>query len=317
MRASIQSVVVLTALLLLRSMGNANSLPVHQTDASMEGLGPSVDWFPHNGATSLKGVAVVIHGLNLNPGRMAAVISSLNAAGIDAARLSLQGHGLNFQHRKGIDASEARLETFKDVSYPLWFQETLKGYEQGRQSARQNQVPLFLVAFSYGGLMGLDLLASREDVCFQRAVLFAPALSLRGWDYAIRLFSPFPKMVIPALAPADYLANPGTPMAGYNALFETLDHFESYIGPKINIPTLVIMDPGDELVSFDGLKRLAEEHRLDRWRFYPVRNHRSVLEGMLRHIVIDEASLGQELWTEVKTALIAHLLESSRSQDRD
>jgi alpha-beta hydrolase superfamily lysophospholipase len=68
----------------------------------------------------------------------------------------------------------------------------LRGYEQARQTARQNQVPLFLVAFSYGGLMGLDLLASREDVRFQSAVLFAPALSLRGWDYAIRLFSPFP-----------------------------------------------------------------------------------------------------------------------------
>ena len=254
---------------------------------------------------------MVIHGLNLNPGRMAAAISALNAAGIDAARLSLQGHGLNFQHRQGTDASEARLETFKGVSYPLWFQETLKGYEQARQSAQQNQVPLFLVAFSYGGLMGLDLLASRHDVRFQRAVLFAPALSLRGWDYAIRLFSPFPRMVIPALAPTDYLANPGTPIAGYNALFETLDHFESHIGPRLNIPTLVIMDPGDELVSYDGLKRLAEEHHLGRWRFFPVRNHRSVLKGMLRHIVIDEASLGQEVWTEVKTALVAHLLESS------
>ncbi|MGE5256740.1 MAG: serine aminopeptidase domain-containing protein [Hyphomicrobiales bacterium] len=276
---------------------------------------PSVDWFTRSGATSLKGVAVVIPGLNLNPDRMAAVISALNMAGIDAARLSLQGHGLNFQRQHGMNASEARLESFKCVSYPLWSQETLGAYEQARQSARQNQVPLFLIAFSYGGLMGLDLLASREDVRFHRAVLFAPALSLRGWDYAIRLFSPFPRMVIPALAPAAYLANPGTPIAGYNVLFETLDHFESRIGLQLNIPTLVIMDPGDELVSYDGLKRLAAEHRLDRWQFYPVRNHRSLLKGMLRHIVIDEASLGQDAWSKVKTALVTHLLADHVSQD--
>jgi pimeloyl-ACP methyl ester carboxylesterase len=276
----------------------------------MVSSGSSVDWFLHSGATSLKGVGLVIHGLNLNPDRMAAVVTALNAAGIDALRLSLIGHGGNFTHRQGLNTTEARLETFKGVSYPLWFQETLKGYEQARQSAQQNQVPLFLIGFSYGGLMGLDLLASRAEVRFQRAVLFAPALSLHGWDYAIRLFAPFPKMVIPALAPADYLANPGTPMAGYNALFETLDHFESHIGPRLNIPTLVVMDPGDELVSFDGVKHLAKEHHLDRWRFHPVQNHRSVLQGMLRHIVIDEASLGQATWAEVKTALTGHLLEN-------
>jgi hypothetical protein len=31
---------------------------------------------------------------------------------------------------------------------------------------------------------------------------------------------------------------------------------------------------------------------------------------MLRHIVIDEASLGQATWAEVKTALTGHLLEN-------
>lgn len=283
----------------------------------MEGSDPSMEWFPRSATTRMEGVALVIHGLNLNPARMAAVINALNEAGIDALRLSLKGHGGNFTHREGMDATEARLETFKGVSYPLWFQETFKGYEQARQGARQNQVPLFLIAFSYGGLMGLDLLASRDDVCFQRAVLFAPALSLRGWDYAIRLFSPFPRMVIPALAPADYLANPGTSIAGYNALFETLDHFESHIGPRLNIPTLVIMDPGDELVSYDGLKRLVEGHHLDQWRFCPVRNHRPVLKGMLRHIVIDEASVGQADWAKIKTALTAHLLENPVSPDPD
>jgi pimeloyl-ACP methyl ester carboxylesterase len=265
-------------------------------------------WFKRGETETPTGVALVVHGLNLDPARMAAVITTLNEGGIDALRLSLRGHGDNFRHRVGLDSALSRLEDFKGVSRSLWFQETRKGYEEARNAAQQQRVPLFLAGFSYGGLIGLDVLAACPEVAFDRALLFAPALSLRGWDYAIRLFAAFPSMVIPTLAPAAYLANPGTPMAAYNALFETLDHFESHIGPRLNIPTLVVMDPGDELVCFDGLKRLTEEHHLSRWRFFPVHRRRSLLNGMLRHIVIDEASLGRHAWAEIRKEMIAHLM---------
>jgi len=276
--------------------------------ASMVSVEQGMEWFRRSEAVELRGVALVVHGLNLNPARMAAVIAALNEGGIDALRLSLRGHGDNFRQREGMDAVQSRLEDFKDASHSLWFQETLKGCKEARKSARENRVPLFLVGFSYGGLIGLDLLAARPEVDFDRALLFAPALSLRDWDYAIRLFAPFPRMIVPTLAPADYLANTGTPMAAYNALFETLDHFESRIGPRLNIPTLVVMDPGDELVSFDGLKRLAEEHHLNQWRFLPLHPKRSLLKGMLRHIVIDEASIGRRAWAEIRKEMITHLL---------
>jgi pimeloyl-ACP methyl ester carboxylesterase len=238
---------------------------------------------------------------------MAAVITALNDGGIDALRLSLRGHGANFRQREGMDAVQSRLEDFKGVSHSLWFRETLMGFQAARQSAHANRVPLFLAGFSYGALIGLDLLAARPDVAFDRALLFAPALSLRGWDYAIRLFAPFPRMIIPTLAPAQYLANPGTPMAAYNALFETLDHFESHIGPRLNLPTLVVMDPGDELVSLDGIQHLAKAHDLGQWRFHPVQKQGSLLNRTLRHIVIDEMSVGREAWAEIRIAMAAHL----------
>jgi alpha-beta hydrolase superfamily lysophospholipase len=268
----------------------------------------SWDCFPHTLAASLKGVALVMHGLNLKPLRMASIVSALNVAGIDAFRLSLRGHGENFRKRENRDAVQSRLEDFKGVSRSLWFQESLTVYEHAREAAWRQEAPLFLIGFSYGGLMGLDLLASRKDVHFDRAVLFAPALSLRSWDHAIRLLSPFPRMVLPTLAPADYTANPGTPIAGYNALFETLDHFESHIGPRLNIPALVVMDPSDELVSFEGLKRLVQGHHLSQWQFFPVPHQRSAGKGMLRHIVIDEDSVGTAVWAGIKKAMIAHLL---------
>ena len=268
-----------------------------------------MEWFWHSADVELRGVALVIHGLNLKPACMSPVISALNESGIDCLRLSLKGHGDNFRQREGLDATQSRLEDFKGVSHSLWFQETLTAYSEARQNASEKRLPLFLVGFSYGGLIGLDLMAARPDVAFDRALLFAPALSLHGWDYAVRLLGPFPRMVLPTLAPAGYPANPGTPIAGYNALFETLDHFETHIGPQINIPTLVIIDPGDELVSFDGLKRLAQERHLDQWRFFPVHRSRSLLHGILRHIIIDETSTGREAWTAIENAMAAHLLK--------
>jgi pimeloyl-ACP methyl ester carboxylesterase len=268
-------------------------------------------WFRTEAAVKPKGVALVIHGLNLNPDRMTDVIHVLNVSGIDCLRLSLRGHGDNFRRREGLDAVESRMEDFKEVSHALWSQEALAAYEEAHQTVSANRIPLFLVGFSYGGLIGLDLMLSRPDLSFDRALLFAPALRLHAWDYAIRLFAPFPRLVLPTLSPEPYPANPGTPIAGYNALFETLDHFETRIGPAINIPSLVIIDPGDELVSYEGLKQMAEEHRLDQWRFFPIRRRQPLLHRMLHHMIIDEVSVGRETWIEIGKELTAHLLKDS------
>jgi pimeloyl-ACP methyl ester carboxylesterase len=310
MKFGIHVVCLLTSLLIAGSLCASNPFGRPRLVTSPGDSDPSMDWYRRSSTEKLRGVALVIHGLNLNPARMAAVITTLNNVGIDALRLSLRGHGDNFRQREGLDVNQSRLEDFKGVSYPVWLQETLKGHEEARSRARETGVPLFLIGFSYGGLIGLDLLTARPDTAFERSVLFAPALSLNGWDYTIRLLSPFPRLVIPALAPAEYLANPGTPMAAYNVLFETLGHFESHASPKINIPTLVVMDPGDELVSLRGIKRLAEAHHLGQWQFHPVRSGRSLLKGMLRHIVIDEAAVGGQAWAEITKGMIAHLLQN-------
>jgi pimeloyl-ACP methyl ester carboxylesterase len=298
---------LLTLLATLECLGCTSAVDMPHLVDSQKDSEPSMKWFRHNETVGLSGVALVIHGLNLNPARMEAVISVLNEAGIDCLGLSLKGHGDNFRQRDGMDAAESRLEDFKRVSHTLWFEETLAAYSEAREKASANRVPLFLVGFSYGGLIGMDLMAARPDVAFDRAVLFAPALSLRGWDYAIRLLTPFPRLVIPSLSPAEYRANPGTPIAGYNALFETLDHFESHVGPKINFPSLVVMDPGDELVSISGIQNLTEVHNLDQWRFHTVPNGRSLPKGMLLHIVIDENSVGQDAWTGIRNAIAVHL----------
>jgi esterase/lipase len=240
---------------------------------------------------------------------MNSIIDNLTRTGIDVLSLSLRGHGENFAHREDMDAAAARLETFKEVSYPLWANETYLAYKQAQESAQQRQVPVFLTAFSIGGLIGLDLFASNSDVHFDRMVFFAPAISLRATIYLERVVSPFPRLVIPSLADDDYLSNEkGTPVAAYNALFDALDHFEDTVGPRLNVPTLIFIDKQDEFIPLGGLKTLVEEHRLNQWKFYIVQKEKETGAGTFHHHIFDASSTGQEVWRNMMAAITEHLL---------
>ena len=269
----------------------------------------SIRWFNSQAPEKLKGVALVIHGLNLDPDRMRPIINSLTLAGIDVLGLSLRGHGENYAHRDDMDTAAARLETFKNVSYSLWANEAYLAFLLVQNRAQQKQVPVFLAAFSIGGLIGLDLLASNSDVQFDKMVLYAPAISLRATIYLERALSWVPRLVIPSLADDAYLANKsGTPVAAYNALFEALYHFEDNAGPKLNLPTLIFIDEQDEFIPLGGLKKLAEKNSLDQWKFYIVQKEEEMGTETFHHHIIDASSTGEKVWRDMKAATTRHLL---------
>jgi pimeloyl-ACP methyl ester carboxylesterase len=270
---------------------------------------PSIGWYKSVKPGELNGVALVIHGLNLRPDRMGPIINNLTRSGIDVLGVSLRGHGDNFAHHDDVDSDSARLESFKNVSFPLWINEAYLAYLQVQKRAQQQNIPVFLTAFSVGGLIGLDLLASHSDVQFDKIVLFAPALSLRATIYLERALSPFPSLVIPSLADDAYLANKkGTPIAAYNALFETLYHFEDNAGTRLNVPTLIFIDEQDEFIPLWGLKKLVEEHNLDQWKFYIVQKEKEMGTGTFHHHIIDAASTGENVWQDMMAATTRHLL---------
>jgi esterase/lipase len=285
------------------------SQPTVEEPAEIEAENHSIRWFKSSATTGLKGVALVIHGLNMRPARMQPIIDILTQNGIDVLRLSFRGHGENFAHRDEMDLAAARLESFKNVSYSLWANEAYLAYKQAQKRAQQEKVPVFLTAFSIGGLIGLDLFASHEDVYFDRMALLAPAISLRAVIYIERIVSPFPGLIIPSLADDTYLANQkGTPVAAYNALFEALYHFEDTAGPKLNVPTLVFIDKQDEFIPPGGLKDLKEEHQLDKWQFYIVQKEGEMASGTFHHHIIDAATAGERVWQDMMSAAVKHLL---------
>jgi pimeloyl-ACP methyl ester carboxylesterase len=264
-----------------------------------------IHWFESRLGAAPRGVALAAHGLNLNPDRMLPVVTMLTGAGLDVLRLSLRGHGANFTPCSGMADAKARLESFRSATREIWQAEVRSAWDHAHERARRAGVPLLMVGHSLGALLGVDLLADGAE--FERMVLFAPALSLRRWHLLMAPLTPFPRLVIPSLAGSDIFANPGTPVAAYNALVEAVRRFETRNGAGINIPTLVVIDPGDELVSCAGIEEMIRARGLRRWRIHRVRKDAGVSRRIPRHLVLDRRSVGPGAWNAIGRAVAGHL----------
>jgi len=263
-------------------------------------------WHKIKRTKKVKGVALVVHGLNLKPERMQSIIAELNDAGIDVLNLSLRGHGNNYLTNPNISDDEARLESFQKVTYHLWLEEIYTAYLKVRQRAYKKRVPVFFVGYSLGGLMGCDLLLLQHGVSYDRMVLFAPALSITTEGYLLKALMPFPNMVIDSLSPIYYRSNMGTPMAAYKALFEAVDHFNKNADNKLNKPTLIFIDEKDEFVPFVKLNEIITQRKLDLWQVHAVRKDNYIGENISYHLIIDKDSVGQQMWTQMKEAIKKH-----------
>ena len=272
-----------------------------------ESENPAIRWYKRQNESTLNGVALVIHGLNGRPDKMESIIAEMTAAGIDCLNLSLRGHGENYSQLDDTNSAKARMQAFKSVSYRLWRAEIFQAYQQAKIKSDRYQTCLFLVGFSMGGLLGVDLFTSNPYVKFDKMVLFAPALVMHNRNYLLKTISPFPELVVPSMAPDAYLANKGTPMAAYNALFEAAKHFKNNLDSKINAPTVIFIDEQDELISFFGLEAMIQKHKLDQWKLKPVEKDETATETEMHHLIIDEASVGKQTWKEIVGTTITHL----------
>lgn len=256
-------------------------------------------------------VALVMHGLNLKPSKMFSIIEQLTNSDIEVFNCSLSGHGDNYSHQSGLSSVDARLESFKRVSYEVWRNETHIGYRQTYlRSMELGNVPIFFVGFSLGGLMGCDLFATLPDARFDRLVLFAPALKIRKYSYTLRLLSPFPYFIFPSAAPEDYRCNRGTSIAAYSALYTAIANLAKHMTNKLNVPTLVFVDQQDELVSYKGIKRMVEQENLTQWSLCSIQKESSAGK-QYHHLIIDDSAVGYTVWKKMTGMMMKHLCSRS------
>lgn len=256
-----------------------------------------------------KGIALVIHGLNLNPERMESIIRILLNLDIMVLNLSLSGHGENFKLLGGKDDKESRLEALKNIRWDDWLDEAENAYQSVQSEASRLGVPIILVGYSIGGLLGLNMIRKDNAVVPNYTIFFAPAIALRRRGYLVKFLSTFPRMVIPSWSPEFYRSNDGTAVAAYLALYKGVKQFQLKPSTRLNIPTLIIIDRHDELVSTGRLKKLICNRNLDRWQILELENN----EAAYHHLIIDEKVAGMENWEKV-TERITGLLTGRQFQ---
>lgn len=244
-------------------------------------------WFQP--AQKMKAVALVVHGLNNHPEVMLPIVRILNDQGIGVLNVGLTGYVGDFQDLKKVTAEQ-------------WLQDVLAA-NRVLQTKAQN-LPQFYVGFSLGALIGETLMNSNlsEKFEFQKAVLFSPALRLRDRSHWVKMFSFLGKgFTVPSLAPKVYAASWRTPNAAYEALFDLNDIYSQNLvqnSQAINIPTLVFVDPDDELVSAEYLEEMVGVFDLGQWQINEV--HKDKTAGTwFHHVTIDEHAMGKQTWQQM------------------
>jgi alpha-beta hydrolase superfamily lysophospholipase len=168
-----------------------------------------IRWFFPESNKNRRGIALVLHGLNLQPAKMQAIADCLAAQQIQTALLSLSGHGDRYDRIEGIPAHRARMQTFKQVTSDGWRAEALNAYHFVRKEADRIGLPVQLIGYSLGGLLACELVSSGDADRVEAMILFAPAIAFHASTHWIKLLKPFSALVIPSLSPRHYRANHG------------------------------------------------------------------------------------------------------------
>lgn len=238
-----------------------------------------------------RGVILLVHGLNLRPSAMDPLATTLASEGYHVYRITLHGH--NGRSAEIFDES-------------VWVQDIASAYQDIR--ARFPHVPTYLMGYSLGGLALVTMLDSAPSDQYPRAmVLLAPAISLRSTlDIGTALHVPPPiTWAIPNITPRSYQRYEYTPLFWYSntlALYRKAASITN-IEKLRSIPTLVILNEADELVSATGTSRWIKEHNLESsWRIEMV-DTKGAETKLKEHLIIDQRSLGQKGWSRLNAVI--------------
>jgi alpha-beta hydrolase superfamily lysophospholipase len=255
--------------------------------------------------TPVNGIVIAAHGLNVKPSKMGSptdegtIVKALLDGGYHVVRAGFAGH-----------SGEAG--AMADVTAQAWLDDARDCVSAARAEAARaealtrSRCPLYLAGFSLGALVFEVLM--NEDAVFDKAVLFSPAFAIKRLAHGVLLLDTAEdSRIIASRSPAEYRAGAGASIAAYKALFALEERLESFSFAKNNIPTLVFIEPLDELVSYGKLKRLVTKYDLTNWRLQKVSNKGGRVRPAYHHLIIDAVCLGEEGWAAVRRDMLGFL----------
>ncbi len=245
-------------------------------------LNPDFEYYP--ATVAKKAIILVIHGLNVRPDAMLPIIDWLNGQGCDACLVKLAGH-----HENSIPLHE--------VNLAAWEVSIRKGYDYAKNIATKNTLPLVFLGYSLGALLGQVMISKADKpLVFDRQILLAPATALRRRANLVRFFFFLNNWTLPSFTPTAYRANNRLPVSIYKLIFEMNGELRRNRCYKLNIPTLIFIDPKDELISYSQLSRLCIRYALSRHELVQLDSKMIAGERLYHHLIISEKVAGKKNW---------------------
>jgi len=241
-------------------------------------------------AHPVRAVTLVVPGLNVIPSAMQALVEWLNDGGSHVFLVKLSGH-----HADSVP--------IMDVTRTIWETDMLNGYEAARRLAEEHAVPLYFLGYSLGALLGQSLLSMPgRDIRFDRQVLFAPATAIRKRNYLLKLLFGWDSLTLPSYAPERYKANKRLPMSIYKIMFGM--EAELWKAGRVSVPTLVFLDPRDELISYKKVRRFFGMGAV----IVPLSSRMRGRYGGYHHLIINASTMGETNWALVVEKMRSFLI---------
>jgi esterase/lipase len=247
-----------------------------------------------------KAITIIVHGLNNKPSAMMPLVHFMQILGSDVFLVSLSGHTDNWSDPGSITRNQ-------------WLEDIFKVYTQVKaRKGNDSTHRMYFLGFSLGALANLDLMCSKPgEITYDKMILLGPANALRNHA---QVFQGLTKAIlpgswkIPSLVPTAYRASKFTPVQAYKILFEMERSLQKTACSQLNIPTLIFIDPKDELVSLRGLRKFIDRFNLTNWQIITI--HKPLTRtSTYHHLILDEKSTGVENWSLIQASIRSFLNE--------
>lgn len=239
------------------------------------------------------GIMLIFHGLNQKPSKMDEFSIEFEKKGYLVIRPKFKGHRQVSGEMEKVREGNWEQDAFCFIQYAI-------------TKAKEKNLPIYFLGYSMGALYfvnSFSKISQSEKKLFLKAIFVAPALALRFYTELVKLLYPFgDNFVLNSKSPEEYRANSGTSMGGYKSLFLALSQLDVSL-KNYQIPTLVFIDSGDELISDSGIEELIKREQIKNWKIIAIDK-----KGIgPNHLIIDRKSLGELLFSSVLEQIIHFL----------
>ena len=124
--------------------GNRVPHPISSLEKLIGNQDDSTQWHKIKRTKKVKGVALVVHGLNLKPERMQSIITELNDAGIDVLNLSLRGHGNNYLRNPHLSDDRGQTGVLSNSNVSFMAGGNLHSLSESKAKSLQEKSPCLL-----------------------------------------------------------------------------------------------------------------------------------------------------------------------------